>query len=105
MKESGAVSSSADEAEQADGAIEVDDSAGADGSTDGDDYSGDDAVSELQRELTTERDKHLRLAAEFDNFRRRNLKEKMEAELSWARSYSQRSLNQVMEKLLNFCWN
>ncbi|HZK78641.1 MAG TPA: nucleotide exchange factor GrpE [Gemmatimonadaceae bacterium] len=40
----------------------------------------DDQVSELQRELTTERDKHLRLAAEFDNFRRRNLKEKMEAE-------------------------
>lgn len=41
---------------------------------------GDDQVSSLQRELTTERDKHLRLAAEFDNFRRRNLKEKMEAE-------------------------
>lgn len=41
---------------------------------------GDDEVSALQRELTTERDKHLRLAAEFDNFRRRNLKEKMEAE-------------------------
>ncbi|MEO5903114.1 MAG: nucleotide exchange factor GrpE [Gemmatimonadaceae bacterium] len=46
---------------------------GADGPT-------DDQISELQRELTTERDKHLRLAAEFDNFRRRNLKEKMEAE-------------------------
>lgn len=40
----------------------------------------DDQISELQRELTSERDKHLRLAAEFDNFRRRNLKEKMEAE-------------------------
>jgi molecular chaperone GrpE len=40
----------------------------------------DDQVSSLQRELTTERDKHLRLAAEFDNFRRRNLKEKTEAE-------------------------
>jgi molecular chaperone GrpE len=45
-----------------------------------DDASADDQVSSLQRELTTERDKHLRLAAEFDNFRRRNLKEKMEAE-------------------------
>ncbi len=42
--------------------------------------SADDAISALQRELTTERDKHLRLAAEFDNFRRRNLKEKVEAE-------------------------
>lgn len=40
----------------------------------------DDQISALQRELTAERDKHLRLAAEFDNFRRRNLKEKMEAE-------------------------
>lgn len=40
----------------------------------------DDQISSLQRELTAERDKHLRLAAEFDNFRRRNLKEKTEAE-------------------------
>ncbi len=45
-----------------------------------DDASVDEEISSLQRELTTERDKHLRLAAEFDNFRRRNLKEKMEAE-------------------------
>lgn len=42
--------------------------------------SMEEQISELQRELTSERDKHLRLAAEFDNFRRRNLKEKMEAE-------------------------
>ncbi len=41
--------------------------------------SVDGQVSALQRELTIERDKHLRLAAEFDNFRRRNLKEKLEA--------------------------
>ncbi len=41
--------------------------------------SADDQISALQRELTTERDKHLRLVAEFDNFRRRNLKEKLEA--------------------------
>ena len=46
----------------------------------GSEDSVDDRISALQRELTTERDKHLRLAAEFDNFRRRNLKEKMEAE-------------------------
>jgi molecular chaperone GrpE len=55
----------------------LDDTDGASGQ---DDSSGDDQISALQRELTTERDKHLRLAAEFDNFRRRNLKEKMEAE-------------------------
>jgi len=37
-------------------------------------------ISELQRELTTERDRYLRLAAEFDNFRKRMLKERSEAE-------------------------
>lgn len=41
---------------------------------------GDDQVSQLQRELTTERDKHLRLIAEFDNFRKRMMKERLEAE-------------------------
>ena len=40
----------------------------------------DDVISELQRELTTERDKYLRLAAEFDNFRKRMMKERLEAE-------------------------
>jgi molecular chaperone GrpE len=40
----------------------------------------DDQLSELQRELTTERDKHLRLVAEFDNFRKRMMKERLEAE-------------------------
>jgi Molecular chaperone GrpE (heat shock protein) len=48
--------------------------------SDQDGTSADEQVSALQRELTAERDKHLRLAAEFDNFRRRNLKEKLEAE-------------------------
>ena len=42
--------------------------------------SADEIISELQRELTTERDKYLRLAAEFDNFRKRMLKERSEAE-------------------------
>lgn len=41
---------------------------------------GDERISELQRELTTERDKYLRLAAEFDNFRKRMMKERSEAE-------------------------
>ena len=39
-----------------------------------------DRVSELERELTLERDKYLRLAAEFDNFRKRMIKERVEAE-------------------------
>ncbi len=38
-------------------------------------------ISMLQRELTTERDKFLRLAAEFDNFRKRTLRERSEAEI------------------------
>ena len=40
----------------------------------------DDRVAELERELTLARDKHLRLAAEFDNFRKRMMKERVEAE-------------------------
>ena len=55
----------------------LDENGGASGEGDS---AVDDQISALQRELTTERDKHLRLAAEFDNFRRRNLKEKTEAE-------------------------
>lgn len=40
----------------------------------------DDRVSELERELTIDRDKYLRLVAEFDNFRKRMIKERLEAE-------------------------
>ena len=40
----------------------------------------DDRIGDLQRELTLERDKYLRLAAEFDNFRKRMTKERIEAE-------------------------
>ncbi len=40
-----------------------------------------DRVGELERELTLERDKYLRLAAEFDNFRKRMMKERSEAEV------------------------
>jgi molecular chaperone GrpE len=39
-----------------------------------------DRISELQRDLTTERDKMLRLAAEFDNYRKRMMRERLEAE-------------------------
>lgn len=37
-------------------------------------------ISELQRDLTSERDKLLRLAAEFDNYRKRIMRERLEAE-------------------------
>lgn len=37
-----------------------------------------DAVSELEDQLSIEKDKFLRLHAEFDNFRKRNIKERIE---------------------------
>jgi molecular chaperone GrpE len=40
--------------------------------------SGEDAA---QRQLTEQRDKYLRLAAEYDNYRRRTAKERQDAEL------------------------
>lgn len=39
-----------------------------------------DRVNELQLDLTSERDKLLRLAAEFDNYRKRMMRERLEAE-------------------------
>jgi len=39
-----------------------------------------DRVADIERELTIERDKYLRLAAEFDNFRKRMTRERIEAE-------------------------
>ena len=39
----------------------------------------EDGVEQLRRELDAQRDKYLRLAAEFDNFRRRTQKERAEA--------------------------
>ena len=58
--------------------------AGTAAAADPSDMSDMDAVenqiSELQRDLTTERDKLLRLAAEFDNYRKRVMRERLEAE-------------------------
>jgi molecular chaperone GrpE len=57
-------------------------SAAAD-ATDADDIDTqavENRISELQRDLTTERDKMLRLAAEFDNYRKRVMRERLEAE-------------------------
>ncbi len=42
------------------------------------DGEGDDKIQALQAEVNELRDKNLRLVAEFDNFRRRNAKERME---------------------------
>ncbi|MEP7254347.1 MAG: nucleotide exchange factor GrpE [Ferruginibacter sp.] len=39
---------------------------------------GEDALEKLQAELEEQKDKYLRLFAEFDNFKRRNAKEKNE---------------------------
>jgi molecular chaperone GrpE len=42
--------------------------------------ASDDASGPLARELSEQRDKYLRLAAEYDNYRRRSMKERSEAE-------------------------
>lgn len=42
--------------------------------------SDDNRIAELEAELASDRDKYLRLVAEFDNFRKRMLKERLEAE-------------------------
>lgn len=42
--------------------------------------AADDTADRLARELAESRDKYLRLAAEFDNYRRRSTKERSEAE-------------------------
>jgi len=60
------------------------DDGGGDSIEDGDTASGatsvTDRISELERELTLDRDKYLRLVAEFENFRKRMMKERSEAE-------------------------
>jgi molecular chaperone GrpE len=58
--------------------VPFDETAGGQGS-DSDAAIGD-RISELQRDLTMERDKMLRLAAEFDNYRKRMMRERLEAE-------------------------
>lgn len=56
----------------------TEDAASESGGTDTDAVG--DRISELQRDLTSERDKMLRLAAEFDNYRKRVMRERLEAE-------------------------
>ena len=73
MKDSQVTDEIVDEVE--DLAPDADSGAGEAGQNDGADKLGD-----LEREITLERDKYLRLAAEFDNFRKRMTKERIEAE-------------------------
>ena len=47
--------------------------------------SGDPNIARLQEDLTTERERHLRLLAEFDNYRRRTKQERALAEESGKR--------------------
>ena len=48
-------------------------------SSDGAGVVATDAAAELQRQIEEQRDKYLRLAAEYDNYRRRTTKERLEA--------------------------
>jgi molecular chaperone GrpE len=77
MKDSQITDEIIDEAEEIDpqGAVAPDavDGESADTATD------NDRIGDLERELTLERDKYLRLAAEFDNFRKRMTRERIEA--------------------------
>jgi molecular chaperone GrpE len=78
MKDSQITDEIVDEAEdiapQADGADGAVDEASDIGS------AVEERLEDLERAITLERDKYLRLAAEFDNFRKRMTKERIEAE-------------------------
>lgn len=79
MKDSQITDEIVDEAEDLDPQAESSDGAVDEG---GDEtaVAVDDRIGDLEREITLERDKYLRLAAEFDNFRKRMMKERIEAE-------------------------
>jgi molecular chaperone GrpE len=63
-----------------DSGADVPPSAGADAGGDASDASDDsDASAEAQRLLEEQKDKYLRLAAEYDNFRKRTVRERSEA--------------------------
>jgi molecular chaperone GrpE len=76
MKDSQITDEIIDEAEEIDPQAAV----AADDVEDPDEGIDDDRIGDLERELTLERDKYLRLAAEFDNFRKRMMRERIEAE-------------------------
>jgi molecular chaperone GrpE len=75
-------SSIPDEFESADGAPDETQDASPGDPESGSLSIGDDVgveIARLEAAVTAERDKHLRLAAEFDNYRKRMLKERQEA--------------------------
>ncbi|MEK7402209.1 MAG: nucleotide exchange factor GrpE [Gemmatimonadota bacterium] len=55
--------------------------------------SGPAPMSELELQLTEQRDRHLRLAAEYDNFRKRSAKERLET--------SSRAQAEIVSRLLD----
>ena len=58
---------------------DIQDQASVDGNPETDTIpSEEDEVTKLTKELEIQKDKYLRLVAEFDNFKRRNAKERME---------------------------
>jgi molecular chaperone GrpE len=62
-------------------APEVEDNLGAPGAGDGAAPSEAGPTDNLSRQLEEQRDKYLRLAAEYDNYRKRTAKERIEAEM------------------------
>ena len=79
MKDSQITDEIVDEAEDLDPQADSSDGA-VDAGGDETAVAVDDRIGDLEREITLERDKYLRLAAEFDNFRKRMMKERIEAE-------------------------
>lgn len=63
--------------------------------------SAEAEIDRLERALTAERDKHLRLAAEFDNFRKRTVKERQEAG-SRAQAEMVAGLVEVLDDIMRF---
>lgn len=49
-----------------------------DGANENNNVEGNDETQNLQRQLDEQKDKYIRLVAEFDNFKRRNAKERVE---------------------------
>lgn len=62
---------------------------------------GDAERVRMEAALTAERDKHLRLAAEFDNFRKRSIKERQEAG-SKAQADLVQGLVEVLDDIMRF---
>jgi molecular chaperone GrpE len=63
----------------AEGAAMGADASGGDATESGAGAGADDAATDAQRQLDEQRDKYLRLAAEYDNFRKRMVRERTEA--------------------------